>query len=233
MTPHEIWPVFDLCIRTPRLELRPAHGDLAFALAALAGEGIHDPEVMPFLMPWTDVEPPELQRNSMRYFFNTWAGFRPESWSLPFAVLALDGDGNALEVVGNQSVHQAVDFPIAKTFETGSWLGRAHQGQGIGKEMRQAVLHFMFEGLGAQVATTGAFTDNPASLAVTRALGYVDNGSRQVARRGKPATELLFLLTRERWLERRRDDITIDGLDAHCLAFFGLAADTLGPEGDS
>ncbi len=39
---------------------------------------------------------------------------------------------------------------------TGSWLGRAHQGRGLGKEMRQAALHIIFAGLGAQQAVTRA-----------------------------------------------------------------------------
>ena len=48
-----IWPFFGLRIRTPRLELRyPSDGDL-LAVAALAAEGIHEPDTMPFSVPWT------------------------------------------------------------------------------------------------------------------------------------------------------------------------------------
>jgi len=239
MTPLEIWPVFGLRIRTPRIELRPVEGDLAFSLASLAGEGIHDPEVMPFFMPWTDVPAPELQRNAMRHYWESWAGFRIEQWSLPFAVLTheddteTDADADSARVVGTQSVHRVVDYPALRTFETGSWLGRAFQRQGIGKEARAAVLHFMFEGLGALEATTSAFTDNAASLAVTRSLGYIENGQRRIAPRGTPATELLFRLPRDEWQARRRDDITIEGLDDRCLAFFGLAPDLSALQGGS
>src|SRR5688572_12379914 len=53
------WPMFDLRIRTPRLELRyPSDDDLAL-LVALLDEPIHDPDFMPFLIPWTRAEPPE------------------------------------------------------------------------------------------------------------------------------------------------------------------------------
>jgi hypothetical protein len=38
---------------------------------------------------------------------------------------------------------------MLREFESGSWLGREHQGRGLGKEMREATLHLGFEGLGA------------------------------------------------------------------------------------
>jgi RimJ/RimL family protein N-acetyltransferase len=225
MTAVEIWPVFGIRVRTPRVELRPVDGELAIDIANLAAAGIHEPDFMPFLHPWTDAPPPELQRNTLRHFWDAWASFRPEKWQLSFAVFLLGDDepDAARTLVGIQAVDNAVDFATLRTFETGSWLGRAHQGKGIGKEMRAAVLHFMFEGLGALEAVTGAFEDNPASLAVTAALGYEPNGRTTKLRRGEPATELLFRLPRARWLERRRDDITIEGLDERCLQFFGLA----------
>jgi RimJ/RimL family protein N-acetyltransferase len=107
----------------------------------------------------------------------------------------------------------ANDFSTLRLFNTGSWLGRAHQGQGLGKEMRAAVLHFGFAGLGASYAATGAFDDNPASLGVTRALGYQPNGETIEVRRGTAARQLHFLLRRDEWQARRRNDIEIDGLD--------------------
>ena len=65
----------------------------------------------------------------------------------------------------------AENFRAVRSVETGSWLGRAHQGQGIGREMREAVLHLAFAGLGAEEALSGAFEDNAASLATSRAVG--------------------------------------------------------------
>jgi hypothetical protein len=58
------WPLTGLRLRTPRLELRwPSLADLD-ALAALAAEGVHDPSVQPFTIPWTDAEPAERARGS-------------------------------------------------------------------------------------------------------------------------------------------------------------------------
>jgi RimJ/RimL family protein N-acetyltransferase len=72
-----------------------------------------------------------------------------EAWHLPFAVW------HQGVIVGQQDI-LARDFLQTHTIESGSWLGRAHQGQGIGKEMRAAVLHLGFDGLGAKRAETGA-----------------------------------------------------------------------------
>jgi len=67
---------------------------------------------------------------------------------------------------------------------------------------------------------TGAFDDNPASLGVTRALGYRPNGERWMAVEGQPRRELLFVLERDDWQATRRDDIDLHGVDA-ALSLFG------------
>jgi RimJ/RimL family protein N-acetyltransferase len=210
-----MWPLFGLRVRTPRLELRPVDPDLAFEVAELAAAGVHDPAIMPFAIPWTDAEPPALQQNVVRYYLETWAQFRPEQWRLPFAVL--DGD----RVVGVQDLG-ARDFPVLRQFTTGSWVGRSFQGRGIGREMRTAVLHVGFAGLDARRAQSDAFTDNAASLAVTRALGYRPNGTAWYLRRGEPAECLSFILDRDGWEATRRDDIVIEGLDERVRSFMGL-----------
>jgi RimJ/RimL family protein N-acetyltransferase len=79
------------------------------------------------------------------------------------------------EVVGVQDIN-AEHFATLRSVHTGSWLGLAHQGQGLGKEMRQAILHLAFAGLGALEAHSGAFFDNEASLATSRSVGYQPNG---------------------------------------------------------
>jgi len=111
---------------------------------------------------------------------------------------------------------------VLRTFETGSWLGREHQGAGIGKEMRIATLHLGFLGFGAQRATTGAWEDNGPSLGVTNSLGYVANGHRAAVRKGIECSERRFEMMRNDFLTRlRRDDITVSGVD-DCLALLGL-----------
>ena len=210
------WPLFELRIRTPRIELRyPSDDDLG-ALVELAAEQVHEPDFMPFTTPWTRVESPLRERNALRFWWRLRADLDVQSWTLPFMVL----DGG--EPVGVQDL-KGTRFPVTRSVLTGSWLVRRHQGRGVGKEMRAAVLHFAFAGLGAVEAHTSAFEDNPASLGVTRGLGYRPNGAQIDDREGKPTRHLRFVLTSADWEAQRRSDIEIDNLEA-CRGFLGLDA---------
>ena len=104
---------------------------------------------------------------------------------------------------------------------TGSWLGLGHQRQGIGTEMRAAVLHLAFAGLGAKYAVSSANSDNAASLGVSRKLGYALDGITRQVSRGHPLTNVRFRLDRQTWAERAVVPVGIAGLDP-CLPMFGL-----------
>jgi RimJ/RimL family protein N-acetyltransferase len=211
---ESLWPLFDLTVRTPRLVLRPPTDDDLETLARLAAAGVHDPKVMPFRLPWTDAPSPELERNALQFHWNIRARWTVDNWHLPFAVWS---DG---EIVGQQDL-LAHDFLRVRVVESGSWLGLAHQGKGIGKEMRIAVLHLAFIGLAAQRAETGAYEDNTASLGVTVALGYEPNGDAVFAPRGEPQVEKKFKMDRAAFDRIRRDDIEFENLE-RCLSMFGL-----------
>ncbi len=206
------WPLFGLRVRTPILELRYPDDELVAALADLAAHGIHDPTTMPFGVPWTDAHPGDLERNSLQHYWECRGSWTAASWRAQFAVL-VDG-----QPVGVQGLW-ADDFPALGKFESGSWLGRAYQGQGLGTEMRAAMLHLAFAGLGAALAVTSAWEDNAASLAVTERSGYEPNGEDLRLRRGVPTRLLLFRLERPRWEQRRRHDIEILGLE-ECRTMF-------------
>lgn len=213
----EHWPLFALRLHTPRLELRPASDDDLFALADAAAAGIHEPGAMPFNVPWSEQPPGVLERGVVQHGWSVRAGWTTAAWNVPLAVL-VDG-----EVVGSQNVF-AHDFTVTRVVETGSWLTRARQGDGLGREMRAAALALAFDGLGATHCTTAAFDDNPASLGVTRSLGYEDDGWSLRARQGRPARLLRFRIDRDRWLAHRRHEVAIEGLGP-CLAMFGLDDD--------
>jgi RimJ/RimL family protein N-acetyltransferase len=214
------WPLFDLRIRTPRLEVRlPTDEDLS-DLNALADGGIHDPASMPFSIPWTDTPAPRRHLDSLQWWWAARANWGPDDWRFTGAVF-VDG-----ALVGVQEL-MAKRFAVLRTVESGSWLGRAHQGQGLGKEMRAAILHLAFDALGAAEAYSGAFEDNAPSLATSRSLGYVDNGRHWELRRGQPAVIVDLRLDRCTWLPTRRDDIEIEGLDG-CREMFGVPH----PDGD-
>jgi RimJ/RimL family protein N-acetyltransferase len=209
------FPLVGLRLTTPRLELRlPTPEELA-ALAELAAEGVHDPEVMPFRVPWTDRAPAEVARGVIQYHWSQLGGWTPRDWSLGLTVF------HHGVVVGQQAVG-ARDLAITREVSTGSWLGRRHQGQGIGTEMRAAVLHLAFAGLGAEEAVSGAFAHNAASLAVSRKLGYQPDGIERRVVRGVVSVEHRLRLTRAAWEARRTVPVTIDGL-LPCRPLFGVA----------
>jgi RimJ/RimL family protein N-acetyltransferase len=211
---NSLWPLFDLRLRTANLELRiPTDEDVA-VLLALARQGIHPPEEMPFGYAWTDAKSPEFERGFVNFYWSRRATFSPNDWTLPFAVL-VDG-----EMAGIQDVN-AKDFPVLRTVGTGSWLGQRFQGQGTGKLMRQAVLALAFDHLGAEVATSGAFFDNPASGGVSEALGYEKDGIGRLAPRGVPRDLQRYRLTLEGWRSRPRPKVDVEGLEG-CIEMFGL-----------
>ena len=207
------WPFGDLVLRTGRLELRfPSLEQLA-ALASLAFEGVHDPAEMPFGVPWTDAPPEVRARGTMQWQWGRWSALSPEEWHLPFVVL------EAGVVVGTQELH-ATKFAVRREVGTGSWLGRQHQGRGIGTQMRAAVLQLAFAELGAQWATTAAYDDNASSNGVSRRLGYEPDGVEIDERRGQPARLLRYRLSRERWQQQERVPVEVEGVEA-CRALLG------------
>lgn len=206
-------PMFGLEVRTPRLVLRYPDDEDALALAELGAKGVHHAGTQPFQILWTSVPPPHQQRNTLAFIWDQRSTAQHDDWHLPL-VTVVDG-----EVVGTQGV-LASSWTVLRQVQTGSWLGQAHQGRGIGTEMRAAALHLAFAGFGAAPATTGAWHDNRASLAVTQRLGYRPNGEQLAVRDGEAVVMRGFAMDRADWERRRRDDIELVGADA-VAALFG------------
>jgi RimJ/RimL family protein N-acetyltransferase len=204
MTAVTALPLLGLRVQAGPVELRGITDDLLGPLADLAVAGIHAPDAMPFSAPWTAVPAEELPRNFAQYHWRVRASFAPEKWS---ADLAVFWNG---ELVGVQGI-STEDYLVTRGGETGSWLAGTYQGKGIGTAMRQVMCAFVFDHLDAKYITSSAFTDNPASLAVSRKTGYAENGIRHVSRQGEPATLQEILLTPDR-LVRFGRDLTVHGL---------------------
>ncbi|MFT7835456.1 GNAT family N-acetyltransferase [Saccharothrix sp. BKS2] len=198
------WPFHDLVLRTPRLELRPDDDGGLAELADLALAGVHRPDWTPFGVAWTDEPRDRVARNTLQHHWRLRAALSPASWTLNFLV-RLDG-----EVVGSQGLG-AEDFAVLREVTSGSWLGLAHQGRGLGTEMRAAVLLFAFDHLGALAARSSAFDDNLPSLGVSRKLGYLPDGGFVQVRRGERATQTRLLVTPETF--RRPDwELSVSGV---------------------
>jgi RimJ/RimL family protein N-acetyltransferase len=169
-----------LRLRTPRLELRLATADELRALAEVARTGVHDPAEMPFEVAWTDnLDSPTFVEEFLAFHRLRLAAATPDDWRLEL-ITFLDG-----RPIGSQGLG-AERFAETREVSTGSWLGRAWQGQGLGTEQRAAVLQLAFAGLGAHAALSSAWEGNHASLAVSRKLGYVDAGVTLAHPRGAP-----------------------------------------------
>lgn len=206
------WPLFDLRIHTPRLELRLPTDDDLLALMAIARAGVHDRVETPFLVPWDELSSPAFERQFLGHWWRTRGDWTPDDWTLGLAVIA---DGRP---IGIQDL-TARDFAHRRSVLTGSWLGLGHQGRGYGTEMRAAVLWLAFVELGALAAESGYIDGNEASAGVSAKLGYQPNGERLVAPKGTPVVEHLVRTTPVTW---RRDlvQVRIDGLDP-CRGLFG------------
>ncbi len=211
------WPLFDLRITTSRMQLRLPTEELCDQLVDTILDGVHDPDRMPFAIPWSRAPREELPFNTLSYLWRELAGFRRDQWALPLAVV-IDGKAVGLQTLG------AKNFPITRQVSSGSWLGLRYQGHGYGTEMRAAALYFAFSELGAEVATSASFVDNPASIAVSRRNGYQDNGVDRSAREGAVAEQLRLKLTRDDWQRHRTVEVQVDGFD-RCRPLFGLARD--------
>jgi RimJ/RimL family protein N-acetyltransferase len=203
----DAWPLYGLRLRSERLVLRLPTDEEILALLDVAKAGIHPPDEMPFAVAWSTLPSPEFERGFLQYHWSCRGSWSPGHWELNL-VTELDG-----EPIGSQSIG-ATDFAIHRTVATGSWLGREFQGRGFGKEMRAAVLAFAFDGIGARFADTGAFLDNPASNAVSRSLGYEENGRGSLAPNGVARETQRFRMTAEGWRSRPRPQLLIEGLDA-------------------
>ena len=134
--------MYGIRVRTPRLELRLGDTAELRQLATLAERGIHPPDEMPFAIAWTDaIGEPGFADGFLEYHHASLRDWAPERWTLNLLVW------EAGTLVGTQGV-MADRFAADRTVESGSWLGRAQQGRGLGTEMRAAAIELAIRGSG-------------------------------------------------------------------------------------
>lgn len=213
-------PIYRLRLRTERLELRlPANFDEIAALADVAVAGVHDPGFMPFGIPWTAGSPKSVARGVALWYHRAIGRWDEQAWTLPFYVFHEGRPIGVQDIKGEQ-------FAVTREVSTGSWIGRAHQGRGLGKEMRAAVLHLAFAGLDADYATSGSYDGNAASAGVSRSLGYREDGIKHPVVQGVRRIEQRWRLSRVDWDSNREHEVAIEGLDDDVMDMLGLLKET-------
>jgi RimJ/RimL family protein N-acetyltransferase len=211
----DLWPTFALRIHTPRLTLRlPDENELA-ALAQVVADGVHKPHERPFLTPWTERAPEDRARIVLQGHWDDLASWTPTNWTLGLGVFVSDS-----QPVGMVSL-RAQDFRVVRGVTTTSWLGLAHQRQGLGTEARAGLLTLAFDHLGATDATTEVFPDNHASQGVSRKLGYLPDGISKDARGDEVLVSDRLRLTAPRWAEISHPPATVEGIEQARSMFLG------------
>jgi RimJ/RimL family protein N-acetyltransferase len=209
------WPLDELRLTVGELELRPlTEADLEPLADLMPDDLEQDPAARRFDGVDRSTSRGVIVHQTYWRHLGAWS---VEAWRLEFAVR------RGGELVGAQEL-EANDFLTLRVVDSSSFLAPAARGLGLGKAMRTAVLSLAFGPLDAQWAVSSAWHDNHASLGVSRALGYRDNGVSMLAREGTGSADVLqhLRLTRDDWLAGGRGDaVTIEGF-APCRPFFGM-----------
>lgn len=208
-----LYPPLGLVLRAGELTLRPlADADMPEYAALLRRPIFADPTA-PEVFPWYRAEPEERELDALRFQWRLRSGIGPEEWTLVFGIWA----GGRL--IGSQDM-SAVRFAERRTVSSGSWLTLDAHGNGYGTLMRQAMLTLAFDHLGARRAESSAVVGNAPSFGVSRACGYVENGTQVSALRGSREVEQRFLVTPETF-RRPAVPVEVEGLTPALRAMLG------------
>ncbi len=217
----EVWPPAGITIETPDLSMRPmSEPDAAWLALAVPADLEQDPRLPRY--PGV-TEPVARMATSLQAYWRNRGAWTPDDWCLTFGAWLRSGAAGspAARLIGTQTVEGA-DFARLRVVDSASLLLPEHRGKGLGKQMRRGVLTLAFGHLGAATAVSGAWHDNPASLGVSRSLGYEDNGVDMHARGESADVMQRVRLTRETWEQSGLDTgIEVAGVEP-ALPFFGL-----------
>ena len=206
-----VWPFFDLRIVSGEVLLRGVTDeDIPFLLEALPDDLEMNPDNEAFPTLGLDAD---RRRRLVAELWKHRGAWSIDSWCLD---LAVEVEGH---VVGVQAL-EGERFPQLRTVDSFSWLSADVRGRGLAHLMRAGVLALAFEHLGAEHAVSSAVLGNAPSLAVSRRLGYRDNGLSRIVTPSGPATLQHVRLSREDWRQTGRT-AEVSGL-AECLPWFGI-----------
>lgn len=205
------FPQYALVLRSLDLRLRWVRPEELGALADAAAAGIVPEGSVSFSDAWNKKAP---GRQVVAHGMRSLGSWDIDKWSFPFGVFS------GGKIVGVQSL-SAEKFADRRVVGTGSWLSLDYHGQGIGTLMRQMVLAFAFDYLGAEVATSSALEGNTASMRISEKLGYQENGRQRIEAEDRMRWEYLYLMEIGDWKKQERPVVKVEGFDA-CRSYFGV-----------
>ncbi|MEV3972844.1 GNAT family protein [Streptomyces sp. NPDC050698] len=179
------WPLTGLRLRTGSVELRVPNPAECEALADAAAREPHTHPLIPFLGVATDT-PAQRGRRTLQWLWGNAGTWQPDEWSLALAVFDRD------QLVGVQNV-RAQAFARTREARTGMWIFPDRRGQGLGTHSRRALLHLIFDGLGAHRVLHRTAADNHPALAHVRSIGCQEEPGAD------DATTRHFSLTADHW----------------------------------
>ena len=207
------FPPFRLRIRAGDLTLRAmTDADLPAYASLVRGPIFEDPSA-DHVFPWYQAAPEQRGRDAVTFQWVQRSQVSPERWCLPLGVFVGE------RLIGSQDVSAKL-FAQRRTVTSGSWLTLEEHGKGYRRLMRQAMLIFAFDHLGAVRAESSAGLGNTASIGVSRSCGYRDNGTHISEQPGTTVTEQRFVITPED-LRRPAEDVEVTGLDQELRELLG------------
>ncbi len=212
----DLFAPFGLRITAGDITLRLFRDSDLPAYAELVSSPLFADETAPHVFDWWTKDADVRLLNSQQFLWTARAGITPESWTLTMGVF--EGD----RLIGSQDVG-AKDFATLRVVDSGSYLRLDAQGRGVGTLMRQMMLVFAFDHLGAVRAESGAIMGNHRSLAVSRHCGYQLDGT-SVVLNGANRVELQRVVVTPDTVIRPDVDVRVQGVTPALLEQLGVSA---------
>lgn len=200
----ELYAPLGLVIRAGGLTLRMFRDTDLPAYADLINSPLFEDETAPHVFAWWARDPADKLLDSLQFQWSARASIKPSKWTLMLGVF--EGD----RLVGSQDI-AATDFAKLRVVNSGSYLRRDAHGRGLGTLMRQMMLTFAFDHLGATRAESGAVVGNDASLAVSRKAGYQLDGV-EVTTNGDARVEIQRVAVTPETFIRPEVEVFVEGL---------------------
>jgi RimJ/RimL family protein N-acetyltransferase len=191
----------------------PTGAEIAEQAAALHAGGLDDEQSRRSLS-WQPATPAVAATDTVTNVMSGLATKPGELWVAPFFVF-VNG-----KPIGRQDVRAAPDWQHLRTASTGSYLVNSARGVGYGTHARVCALAVAWA-LGARRSVTAWRVDNAASAAVSRKLGYVENGVRwwwDPLTRTEVVLQQAFV-TPDRFASAWAGHVEVSGVDDEVLAW--------------